>query len=137
MATYTIKHEGKDYEVTVEDVPGGGGHVTVEGRTFEVEPLRAAVAAAPAGAAPAAPPPPRPAAAPAGGSGTIQAPIPGVITKLLVKAGDTVQANQVVLRLEAMKIENDIATPVGGTVKEVAVTEGAEVKDGQLLMVVG
>jgi biotin carboxyl carrier protein len=54
-----------------------------------------------------------------------------------VSVGDTVTANQVVLKLEAMKMENDIATPSAGTVKEIAVSEGAEAAAGQLLMVIG
>jgi glutaconyl-CoA decarboxylase len=77
-----------------------------------------------------------PAAPASGGSGTVTAPIPGVVTKVLVSAGDTVTAGQVVLKLEAMKMENDIATPVAGTVKQVSVADGTEVKDGQLLLVV-
>jgi glutaconyl-CoA decarboxylase len=67
----------------------------------------------------------------------MQAPIPGIITTVCVKVGDTVTVGDVILKLEAMKMENDISTPVAGTVKEIAVSEGAEVKDGQLLAVVG
>ena len=50
--------------------------------------------------------------------------------------GDTVTPGQVVVKLEAMKMENDITALVGGTVKQVAVAEGAEVSDGQLLVLV-
>ncbi|RMD83204.1 MAG: biotin/lipoyl-binding protein [Candidatus Dadabacteria bacterium] len=145
MATYKVRVEGKEYEVTVEDRPGGAAEVTVEGKTFHIEPSGAAVAApaapSPAPAAPsptpstAAAPAAKP-AAPAGGSGAIHAPIPGVVTKILVSQGQAVDAGQIVLKLEAMKMENDIATPVAGTVKEIAVGEGSEVRDGQLLVVV-
>ena len=55
----------------------------------------------------------------------------------VVKEGDEVSAGQVVLKLEAMKMENDISTAVAGSVKEIAVSEGAEVSDGQLLLTVG
>lgn len=148
MATYRVRSDGKEYEVTVEEDGLGGATVSVEGERFHVEPAAGAPAAVPAAPAPAAPTlapsAPSPAARPAApaaakapaGSGSITAPIPGVVTTLLVKVGDTVQAGQIVLKLEAMKMENDIASPVDGTVKEVAVAEGAQVGDGQLLMVV-
>ncbi len=141
MPKYKVKANDKAYEVVVTDTMGGGASVEVEGKTFEVEPTGVPVATAPivASTAPmAAPPPaaPRPAAPVAGGSGAIVAPIPGVVTKVLVKTGDSVEAGQIVLRLEAMKMENDISSPVSGTVKEVAVSDGSEVSDGQLLVVV-
>ncbi len=147
MATYKVRVEGKEYEVRVEDGPGGSAEVTVEGKTFHVEPtgVTASVTAPntePASSTPV-PSAPAPAAAPAakphgtaGGSGSIHAPIPGVVTKILVTQGQAVDAGQIVLKLEAMKMENDIATPVAGTVKEIAVGEGSEVRDGQLLVVV-
>ncbi len=142
MPTYKVKTNDKEYTVTVTDTVGGSATVTVEGRSFEVEPVGVpAPAAAPAAAfAPSAPPPaaaPRPAAAPAAiGSGSIAAPIPGVVTKVLVKVGDSVKAGDVVLKLEAMKMENDITSPVDGTVKEIPVNDGTEVSDGQLLVVI-
>lgn len=139
MANYKVKLDGKEYDVTVAD-KGSGATVTVEGRSFEVEP---AISRDPSAAAPAAvatghvvTAPPAPTAPASGGSGTVTAPIPGVVTKVLVSAGDTVTAGQVVIKLEAMKMENDIATPVAGTVKQVSVADGTEVKDGQLLIVV-
>jgi pyruvate carboxylase subunit B len=60
-----------------------------------------------------------------------------MVTAVLVKAGDTVAAGQIVLKLEAMKMENDIATPTAGTVKAVHVSQGSEVSSGQLLVEVG
>ena len=140
MAKYKVKLDGKEYDVTVTD-SGTGARVTVEGATFDVE-AAAGAAPPPAAAAPTmvAPPPAAPSttsSAPVShGSGSITAPIPGVVTELCVKVGDSVSANQVVLKLEAMKMENDISTPAAGTVKEIAVSAGTEVRDGQLLMVV-
>ena len=64
------------------------------------------------------------------------APIPGVITKVCVTVGEQVTAGHTVVKLEAMKMENDIVVTVSGTVREVAVTEGNEVSDGQLLVLV-
>ena len=139
MAKYKVKLDGTEYDVTVAD-SGSGATVTVEGRAFNVEPTlsREPNAAAPAAVAVSAPSPaPARAVAPAaGGSGSICAPIPGVVTKVLVSVGDSVSAGQVVLKLEAMKMENDISSPCEGVVKEIAVEDGAEVKDGQLLVVV-
>ena len=67
----------------------------------------------------------------------VGASIPGVITQVCVKVGAAVSAGDTVVKLEAMKMENDISTPVGGTVQESAVSEGTEVSDGQLLAVIG
>jgi biotin carboxyl carrier protein len=153
MATYKVTVEGKEFEVTVVESGAGTTQVSVEGQTFNLapggqkaaKPAPAPVAAAPAAARPAAPPPPPPAPSPAparaaakpsGSAGSVHAPIPGVVTKILVAVGDRVEAGQVVLKLEAMKMENDIAAPAPGTVKEVAVAEGAEVSDGQLLVAI-
>ena len=139
MPVYKVRLDGKEYSVTVSEAADGSATVSVEGQSFEVEPARTkpqAPAAAPSSVAPAAPSAPKAAPAPAG-TGTIAAPIPGVVTKLCVAAGDSVEAGQVVLKLEAMKMENDISTPVAGSVKEIKVSEGAEVSDGQVLLVVG
>ena len=139
MADYKVKIEDKEYTVTVSDGAGAEATVTVEGKTFEVRPAARAAAAPrprPPVEAPAqAPATPRPTRA-SGESGHINAPIPGVITKLCVKVGQQVAADEIVLKLEAMKMENDIATPVAGTVKDVPVAEGTEVADGQLLVVI-
>ena len=65
------------------------------------------------------------------------APIPGKVVAIHVKVGDRVSADQVVLKLEAMKMENDIVSAVSGTVTEIAVSEGTEAAGGQLLMLIG
>jgi glutaconyl-CoA decarboxylase len=143
MAKYTVKVDGKKYDVTVTD-SGAGARVTVDGATFDIEPATGAAPAAPTAPSPtvATPVAAAPAAAPqavsaTGAIGSIPAPIPGIVTQLLVKIGDSVAANQAVLKLEAMKMENDISTPIGGTVVEIPVREGSEVSNGQLLMVIG
>jgi biotin carboxyl carrier protein len=69
--------------------------------------------------------------------GSIVAPIPGTIISILVKVGDRVLTDQVVLKLEAMKMENEIASLVSGTVKEITVSEGSDASYGQLLMTIG
>ncbi|MBI5504761.1 MAG: acetyl-CoA carboxylase biotin carboxyl carrier protein subunit [Deltaproteobacteria bacterium] len=68
--------------------------------------------------------------------GAVLAPIPGVITKVCVALGEEVKAGQTVVKLEAMKMENDITSLIDGIVKELAVGEGTEVCDGQLLVLV-
>ncbi|HEY2773716.1 MAG TPA: biotin/lipoyl-containing protein [Candidatus Binatia bacterium] len=164
MATYKVKAYGKEYTVEVIE-QASGARIIVEGYSFEVEQASpgsvpghtaaraAARTAAPAPAAAPAPvaAPPKKAAAPKAkaaapaapaksaaptGRGAVLAPIPGVITKVCVTEGEEVRAGQTVVKLEAMKMENDITALVAGTVKEVAVTEGAEVSDGQLLVLV-
>ena len=82
---------------------------------------------------------PRPGASAAGGaagSGTISAPMQGTIVKVMVAAGDAVEAGQSVLVLEAMKMENHINAETSGTVKEIRVAEGDTVGTGDVLLVI-
>jgi biotin carboxyl carrier protein len=69
------------------------------------------------------------------GPSNLQAPIPGRLVKILVKAGDQVKAGQPLLVLEAMKMENEVRAPRAGTVKVVHVVEGVAVETGQALVV--
>lgn len=71
-----------------------------------------------------------------GSSGGVIAPMPGKIMSVKVKVGDAVQANQVMLVLEAMKMENEVQTEIAGKVKEVKVRAGETVEGGQVLIVV-
>ena len=118
MKTYTITVNGTVYSVTVE-----------EGASTGAAPVAAPVAAAPAPAAPA------PAAAPAGaqGSVTVNAPMPGKILGVKANAGDAVKKGQVIVVLEAMKMENDIVAPQDGTVASINVTAGQSVESGAVL----
>ena len=146
MATYKVKSQGKQYTVTVVDKAIGGGTVTIDDREFDVEFIGAEESSAPptsveavsvAASTPQAAATPRPAAAVPVSEGAVVAPIPGKVVAIHVKVGDAVSADQVVIKLEAMKMENDIATPISGTVKEIAVSEGTEAAGGQLLMLIG
>lgn len=115
--------------------------ITIDGHTYEatVEDLGAAgpaVAAAPpaAAAAPlAAPAAPAPGAAP----GEIRAPLPGVVTEVRCRVGQAVAAGQVLVVLEAMKMDNEIGSPRAGTVRELRVGRGDSVEPGQVLAIVG
>ena len=111
--------------------------VTVNGTAYEIE-LEELTGAAPApAAATAAPAPaPAPAAAPAGGE-QVTSPMPGTILSINVAAGDTVKRGQVLMVLEAMKMENEIMCPCDGKVVSVSVTKGAAVESGTLLCVIG
>ena len=66
----------------------------------------------------------------------IVAPMPGRIVRVLVKAGDRIEARQGLVVVEAMKMENEIAAPRAGVVKEVSVSAGQSVESGRLLVVV-
>ena len=127
--------------------------VTLNGRTYEVEveagkamlldEYEAIAPSAPAAAAPVAAPAAAPvAAAPAApvvtGSGeTVAAPMPGTILKVNVKNGDAVKEGQVLVVLEAMKMENEIMAPKSGTITQVAVQKGASVNTGDALVFIG
>ena len=120
-------------------------NVTVNGETFAVEvedagsvasaPRAAAPAAGPA-AAPIAAPAPAPAPAPkaAAAAGDITSPLPGTILKVNVSAGQSVKAGDVLMILEAMKMENEIMAPADGTVTAVHVAQGATVQSGDPLV---
>ena len=65
---------------------------------------------------------------------TVTAPLPGRVIELKVKVGDTVKANDEVLVLEAMKMENSITTDYAGTVKQILVAESQTVATDAVLM---
>ncbi len=134
METYKVKSRNVEYKVTVVDKATGGGTVTIEDRQFHVEFIgsdaNSQAPITPAFGAMATP-------VATLGDGTIVAPIPGVVVSIHVKVGDSVLVDQLVLKLEAMKMENEIASPISGVVKEIAVSEGSEPSTGQLLMTIG
>ncbi|WP_455493440.1 biotin/lipoyl-containing protein [Eubacterium sp.] len=122
MKNYTITVNGTPYNVTVEE---GGASAS------------APVASAPApAAAPAAPAPQAaPKAAPsAAGSVKVDAPMPGNILDVKVSNGASVKAGQVLVILEAMKMENEIVAPQDGTVASINVNKGDTVEAGQTII---
>ena len=126
---YKVTLNGKIYEVEVEK---GEAMIRAE--------YDAAAPVAPAPAAPAAPvaaaPVAAPAAAPApaaAGEGVVQSPMPGNINAVKFSAGQSVKAGDVIIILEAMKLENEIVAPKAGTLKGVFVTKGATVNTGDAL----
>ena len=109
--------------------------VNVNGTVYEVE-LEEITGAAPAAAAPVAAPAAASAAAPAGGE-KVCAPMPGTILSVNVSNGSAVKKGDVLMILEAMKMENEIMAPCDGTVTSVSVTKGAAVESGALLCTIG
>lgn len=123
MKRYTVTVNGKTYDVTVEENTTGAAPVA--------RVAAPAVTAAPAPTAPAAP------TAPVNAGGTkVVSPMPGTVLKQNVKAGDSVKRGDVVCVLEAMKMENEITSPVDGTVSY-AIAQGSSVKTGDLLVAIG
>ena len=103
--------------------------VTVNGKQYNV-----AVEETAAGAAPVAAPAP----APAAGAGTkVAAPMPGTIMSVKANVGDAVKEGQVIMILEAMKMENDIVAPCDGTVTSIVVKSGDSVETNQTLATIG
>lgn len=117
-------------------------NITVNGVAYSVSVEETAAGAAPVAAAPAAPVAPKaapaPAAAPkaaagAAGAVAVKAPMPGNILDVKVAAGASVKAGDVLVILEAMKMENEICAPHDGTVGSVCVQKGASVQTGAAL----
>ncbi len=95
----------------------------------------AAAAPVPAAAAPAAAPAPAPAAGLAAGE-VVKSPMPGNILKINVAAGQKVNEGDVLIILEAMKMENEITASKAGTVAQIVVTKGQVVETGSPLVVI-
>ena len=125
-----------DVEGTVQRIAVTEGQSVNQGDLL-VEMVADAVAAPAAAAAPApkAAPAPAPAAPKAAaGAKVVEAPLPGTITKVLVKPGQALKAGETVCMMEAMKMENSITVEFAGTVKSVLVEVGAQVQSGQALV---
>lgn len=155
MKEYKYKVNGVDYTVNINSVEGNMANVTVNGVSYNIEmekPVAAPkatpapkAAPAPAAAPKAAPAPapapapkaaPAPAAAPTGGK-ALKAPLPGVIKDIKVAVGDQVKEGQVVLILEAMKMENEINAECDGTITAISVNKDDSVLEGTVLLTIG
>ena len=150
MSKYQYKVQGVDYEVEIEEVEGNIAKVNVNGIPFEVElqqPINAAKhptivkpkVEAPKPAAQTAAPAAAPvqAAAPAGAGNALKAPLPGTISSINVKVGDTVAVGDVVIVLEAMKMQNNIEAENAGTITSITVNQGDSVMEGAVLLTIG
>ena len=160
MKTYKYKVQGVEYEVEIAEVEGKIAKVNVNGIPFEIEmqkPINAAkhpalaatkrsantapaepvapVATAPV--QPAAKPQPAQPAAPAGAGTPVKAPLPGTINAINVKVGDKVGVGDVVVVLEAMKMQNNIEAENAGTVTSILVNQGDTVMEGAVMLTIG
>ena len=146
--SFTVTIDGKPFQVSVAKADGPAAPVAAAPVAAPVAapaptpapaPAPAAAPAAPAPApAPAAAPAPAPAAAaPAAGETAVNSPMPGSIFKVECSVGQSVKAGDVLIVLEAMKMEIEVSAPVDGTVKSIAVATGATVNTDDLLVVLG
>ena len=121
MRNFIVTIDGKQYQVGVEEV---GASESVAPVVTAIKPVAAAPAASAA-----------PKAAVTGGT-KVNAPMPGMIKALSVAEGAQVKKGDVILVLEAMKMDNDITAPCDGTVSY-KVTKGSNVDTGALMAVIG
>ena len=114
-------------------------NITVNGKAYDVAVEEVDATSQAAVSAPAAPAPtPAPAPAPSAGEGEkVTAPMPGTILDVKVAVGDSVSKGQVIMILEAMKMENDVNAPCDGKVLSVNTTKGSAVETGAVLAVIG
>ncbi len=127
--TLTVYVNEKPFAVQLPDpLPEDGAiELLVDAKTYAVEASGAAAAT------------PRPKAArksAVAATGAVVSQMTGRIVRIDVKTGDTVNEGDVLLVIEAMKMENEITAPVGGTVTEIAVSAGARVSEGDTLLVI-
>lgn len=134
---YIVNLNGKAYEVEVEEAQAAIVNVA-QAAAPVAAPVAPVAAPAPA-AAPVEAPAPAPAAAPAApADGTkIVAPMPGTILAVNTAVGSAVNAGDVIIILEAMKMENEIVAPCAGTVKQILVSKGSTVDTDEVLAVIG
>lgn len=143
MRRFKVKVNDEVFEVEVEEV---GREVRAARPVVQPPPAQPAPVvspalkpsappvAAPAPSAPTAPQAPAGGAAPSGDGEAVRAPIPGVISAIKVSSGNQVKKGQVLLILEAMKMQNEILAPFDGTVTSVSVSQGASVQTGDVLV---
>ncbi|WP_036730509.1 biotin/lipoyl-containing protein [Peptoniphilus mikwangii] len=134
---YQVKVDGKVFEVEVEKVSGASKSLTMADfgapapAPVSAPVQQAAPTPAPAAPAPKAEPAPAPKAASTGGE-QVLAPMPGNIWKIVAADGSQVKAGEVIVILEAMKMENEIVAPCDGTVS-IKVTTGQTVDTDALI----
>lgn len=150
MRTYEFHLNGKDYSVTVKDLSNDHAMVEVNGEAYSIDiknssspsvtpavsaPKKASTTPRPS--APASAPPPSAPPPPAGEGNALAAPIPGSILDIYVKVGDEVKSGQPLVKMEAMKMENEVRATQDGKVQSISVSKGESVSQGQALLIVG
>ena len=122
---YSVIEDGQQFEAMVDEKGAHGFDVLVAGRVFHLEAIDERTKLLAQAAAPVAT-----------GPQTVSAEMPGKVVKISVSVGDPVREAQGVVVLEAMKMENEILSPIEGRVKEIAVSEGQTVEAGAALFTV-
>jgi glutaconyl-CoA/methylmalonyl-CoA decarboxylase subunit gamma len=128
MEDLTIKVDGKEYDVKVEETYDGKILVHCNDDIYEVEPAFDKKAAIYNRA--------KKHSIEEKGKSAVVAPLPGTIYEVKVKVGDTIKEKQSLIKLIAMKMENDITAPKSGKVKEIKVKKGSSVKKDELLIII-
>ena len=148
MKKYKMKINGENYEAKILSYDGTEAKVEVNGVEYLVE-IEDQPSSTPVFKktnkssssqsriqAPVAPiSKPSPQSPPSAGS--VVAPIPGTVLDIKVNVGDSIEANQVVMIIEAMKMESEIHSSGSGTIKSIKVNKGDSVQEGQLLIEIG
>ena len=137
-----VKIQGKTYAVKLGDIHARPIQAEVDGEIFEVWPeesvissqTSASVATPAQVTSPTAPIEPSKQVDQKGATNKVQAPIPGVIVEISVKAGDKVKYGQELCVLEAMKMKNSIRAGRDGVIKEICASVGDHVSQGQILI---
>jgi glutaconyl-CoA decarboxylase len=139
MRKFQITVNGQSYQVEVEEV---AAFQSAPAPVYAPAPAPAPVAEAAPAPAPAAEPAPAPAPAPAKKAGpvsgeVIKAPMPGTIVNVIAQEGAKVKKGEVVLILEAMKMENEILSPRDGVVTSIITPKGSSVNSGDPMFALG
>ena len=135
--TFTITIDGKPFQVAVERADGAAPAAPVAAAPVIAAPVAAPVVAPAAAPAPTPTPAAAPAAAVAAGETAVKSPMPGNIFKVECSVGQSVKAGDVLVVLEAMKMEIEVSAPADGTVKAVSAAVGTAVNTDDLLVVLG
>lgn len=136
MKSFSFKISGNPYQVRILNVEESFAEVEVNGTRYEVQlekpPKRTKTPKLVRGKTPAHTGPHRAMMGPP--KSRVEAPLPGTITELMVKPGDVVKREQVLILMEAMKMENRVLAEAEGRVKNILVKEGDAVLQGQPLI---
>lgn len=123
MRRFNVTVNGNAYDVAVEEITDGSAPAPVSAAPKKAAPAPKAAPAAPKAAA--------------GAGEKVSAPMPGTILDIKVSNGDAVKKGQVIMVLEAMKMENDIVAPCDGSVTSILVNKGDSVNSSDTLATIG
>ncbi len=139
MQKFKFNINGKSYEAIVEETERNTARVELNGKSYTVQVEKEEAIVSPKIAAVK---PSQsggdfvdvPEQVITGNAGSIKSPLPGNVSKIKVQEGQAVKAGDVLMTLEAMKMENEIMAPAAGKVKKIYVTEGKAVQQGEALI---